>query len=63
MASSDYARRPQLGVALKDPCLPNGLPFSGLGSAKPAPRFYADAAAATRSVCNGMFGSARYPKS
>jgi len=28
----------------------NALPFSGLGAAKPAPRFYADAAAATRSA-------------
>jgi hypothetical protein len=44
--------------------LPNALPFSGLGAAKPALRFYADAAAATRSVsaataCStalGMFG-------
>jgi len=30
--------------------LSNGLPFSGLGAAKPALRFYADASAATRSV-------------
>jgi hypothetical protein len=28
----------------------NALPFSGLGAAKPALRFYADASAATRSV-------------
>jgi hypothetical protein len=30
--------------------LSNDLPFSGLGAAKPAPRFYADATAATRSL-------------
>ena len=35
----------------------NALPFSGLGAAKPALRFYAYASAATRSVCNGLFGS------
>jgi hypothetical protein len=29
--------------------LPNALPFSGLGAAKPALRFYADTSAATRS--------------
>jgi hypothetical protein len=30
--------------------LPNALPFSGVGAAKPAPRFYADVPAATTSV-------------
>jgi hypothetical protein len=30
--------------------LANALPFSGLGAAKPALRFYADASAATRSA-------------
>ena len=30
--------------------LPNDLPFSGLGAAKPALRVYADASAATRSA-------------
>jgi len=30
--------------------LSNALPFSGLGAAKPARRFYADASAATRSA-------------
>ena len=29
---------------------PNALPFSGLGAAKPALRFYADASAATKSA-------------
>jgi hypothetical protein len=36
--------------------LANALPFSGLGAAEPATRFYADASAATRSVCNGGMG-------
>ena len=35
---------------LKRSCMSNALPFSGLGAAKPALRFYADASAATRSA-------------
>jgi len=33
------------------------LPFSGLGAANSAHQFYADASAATRSVCNSFMGS------
>jgi hypothetical protein len=35
---------------------PNALPFSGLGAAKPALRFYADASAATRSAATAVLG-------
>ena len=34
----------------------NDLPFSGLGAAKPVPRFYADASAATRSAATAFDG-------
>jgi hypothetical protein len=40
---------------------PNGLALSGLGAAKPTLRFYADASAATRSVCNAWFGGTSPP--
>ena len=33
----------------------NALPFSGLGAAKLAPRFYADASAATRSAATACW--------
>jgi hypothetical protein len=39
-------------------CLANALPFSCKPAAEPAPRFYANVAAAGLTVCNGMFGSA-----
>jgi hypothetical protein len=32
----------------------NALPFGGLGPAKPAPRYYADASAATRSAATAF---------
>src|SRR5450631_249755 len=38
---------------------PNALPFSGLGAAKPALRFYADASAATRSATACSAGARR----
>jgi hypothetical protein len=36
--------------------LPNALPFTGAGAAKPAPRFYADVPAATTSVLQRLVG-------
>jgi hypothetical protein len=42
--------------------LSNDLPFSGLGAAKPAPRFYADASAATRSAATACSTAASQAK-
>ena len=38
---------------------PNGSPFSGLGAAEPARRFYADASAATRSAATACSTATR----
>ena len=43
--------------------LANALPFSGLGAAKPAPRFYADASAATRSAATACWPALLRPLS
>jgi len=41
--------------------LPNALPFSGVGAAQPAPRFYVDVAAATTSALQRLGDAWRYP--
>jgi hypothetical protein len=40
---------------------PNVLPFSGVGAAKPATRFYADVSAATTAAATGSMAVARGP--